>query len=113
MDFSLDNGLTEESIPWESLFRTSEDDEDVGGVQISDYFDADFFVGDQMQTQVKILPLEFSFGCCDYFSYKFSFKMVSTESQGHFPFPCYLKFKNNFLAIIFVNRKFNEEQFKI
>ncbi|XP_010065925.2 uncharacterized protein LOC104453109 isoform X1 [Eucalyptus grandis] len=53
MDFSLDNGLTEESIPWESLFRTSEDDEDVGGVQISDYFDADFFAGDQMQTQLQ------------------------------------------------------------
>ncbi|KAF8019639.1 hypothetical protein BT93_G0352 [Corymbia citriodora subsp. variegata] len=51
MDLSLDNDLTEESIPWESLFRTSEDDEAVGDVQISDYFDADFFAGDQMQTQ--------------------------------------------------------------
>ncbi|XP_056163512.1 NAC domain-containing protein 87-like isoform X2 [Syzygium oleosum] len=51
MDVSLDNDLTEESIQWESLFRTSEDDADVGDVQISDYFDADFFEGDQMQTQ--------------------------------------------------------------
>ncbi|XP_056163513.1 NAC domain-containing protein 91-like isoform X3 [Syzygium oleosum] len=53
MDVSLDNDLTEESIQWESLFRTSEDDADVGDVQISDYFDADFFEGDQMQTQLQ------------------------------------------------------------
>ncbi|XP_056159380.1 NAC domain-containing protein 62-like [Syzygium oleosum] len=65
MDFSLENGTTDESIQLESLFGTSEEDEDFSNMLNEDLFEevedvemlsgdlfcGDFFDGDQMQAQ--------------------------------------------------------------